>query len=101
MAHLICRLPCALKALLRNCVETARWLCNGHFVMRKEVRENSWAHSEDAAFCDGRGNACLVMTIDYFMNHIFREHMQGADNLANLGTDGQRKITIEGTQNAE
>ena len=33
-------------------------------------------------------------TNDY-AKHIFREHNQEAEHLANLGAEGQRKITVE------
>ena len=35
------------------------------------------------------------------MKHIFREHNQEADHLANLGADGQWKITTDGVKNTE
>ena len=35
------------------------------------------------------------------MKHIFRRHDQGADHLANLGTEGRTKISIEVVKNTE
>ena len=35
------------------------------------------------------------------LKHIFREHNQVADHLANLVTEGHRKITIERVRNTE
>ena len=36
-----------------------------------------------------------VAQIDDYVKHIFREHNQEADHLANLGAEEQRKIMIE------
>ena len=33
--------------------------------------------------------------------HIFREHNEEADRLANLGTEGQRQSAIEGVMNTK
>ena len=33
--------------------------------------------------------------------HIFREHHEEADHLANLGTEGKTKIAMEGVKNTE
>ena len=35
------------------------------------------------------------------VTHIFREHKQEADHLANLGTNGQRQVTTEAVTNSE
>ena len=39
--------------------------------------------------------------IDDYVKHIFREHNQEADHLANLGAEGQRKVTVERGNNTE
>ena len=36
--------------------------------------------------------AYLVRRIDDYVKHIFQEHSQEADHLANIGTEGQRKV---------
>ena len=42
-----------------------------------------------------------VGPIDDYTKHIFPEHNQEPDHLANLGTHGQRKVTIERGENTE
>ena len=42
-----------------------------------------------------------VGRIDDYVKHILREHNLEADHLANLGADGQRKITVEKGDNTE
>ena len=39
--------------------------------------------------------------IDDYVKHIFTEHNQETDHLANLETEGRRKFTTEGVKNAE
>ena len=39
--------------------------------------------------------------IDDYVKHIFREHDQETDHLANLGVEEQRKITVEKGNNTE
>ena len=42
-----------------------------------------------------------VRKIDDYVMHIFREHKQEADHKANLGTEAQKKITIEGVKRVQ
>ena len=42
-----------------------------------------------------------VAQIDEFVKHIFKEHNQEADHLTNLGTEVQRKVTIERERESE
>ena len=57
-------------------------------------------HSENAAFVvEEKG--CVSRHPARRLKHIFREHNQEADHLANLGVDGQRKITVEKWNNTE
>ena len=39
--------------------------------------------------------------MDDDVKHIFREHNQEADHLANLGTEEQKHITVEGVKSTE
>ena len=45
--------------------------------------------------------AFLITEIDDKVKHIFRERSQGADHEANLGEDGQRKITVDKGNNTQ
>ena len=40
-------------------------------------------------------------SVAYPVKHVFREHNQKSDHLANLEAEGKSKITIEGVKNAE
>ena len=42
-----------------------------------------------------KGVAKPISNIESFVNHVYREHNQEADNGANLGAQGQRKIVID------
>ena len=41
---------------------------------------------------------CPVVKIEDYVKLLFREHNPEADQMANLGTEGKAKITIEGCQ---
>ena len=42
---------------------------------------------------------CPVVKIDDYVELVFREHNPEEDQMANLGTEGKAKITIEGVKN--
>ena len=66
----------------------AQWP-NGHHTMEKMYKECS--------FRGGSGELYILWrNIDDYVRHIFREHNQEVDHVANLGTKEQHKITIEG-----
>ena len=49
----------------------------------------------------GKHVADPVTQIDDLVRYMFREHNQEADHLANIGAEGQRKITVEKGNNTE
>ena len=46
-----------------------------------------WPYSEDTAFVVEKNTAYPVAQIDDHVKHIFREHKQEADHLANVGAE--------------
>ena len=82
--------------LLFTGAETATWLTNGPTPTTRWESGTLTKLAESAKRCvlGGRG---VVRT----HGHIFREHNQEADHLANLGTEGKTKIAMEGVKNTE
>ena len=63
------------------------------------VSGENWSNSENVALRAEQKNGVSNGQIDDYVMRIFREHNKEADHLANLGTDGQRKITVEAVRN--
>ena len=65
------------------------------------VSGENWSKSENVALKAEQKN-CVSSGPDELLREAhFREHNLEADHLANLGTDGQRKITAEAVRNTE
>ena len=78
------------------------WQTNGSMVITrwdKRFRQKVDGWSKHCV--RGRKFWYPVAQIDDYVKHIFREHNQEADHLANLGTEGQKEVTIEGVKNTE
>ena len=78
----------------------AKWI-NGHHAMVQQDKAETEATQKTLRSWWRRKVAYLVRMIDDYVNHIFREHNQEADHLANLGVKGQRKITVDKGDNTE
>ena len=67
-----------------------KWI-NGEFSQGTKYRRNKrqFAHGGK------REIAKPISNIDSFVNHVYREHNEEADQWANIGTQGRRKIVID------
>ena len=80
--------------------EPEKWI-NGHYALGWKFQTTIGRFQKTLHSWWRKKTAYPVAQIDDFVKHIFREHNQEADHLANLGTSGQRKITIDGVKNTE
>ena len=88
----------------RNCVVTVRWAKKDRWALRDGTtiqKHNLDAIQKTLHSWWTRKVAHLVGMFADYAKHIFREHNQEADHLANLETEGQRKVTSESGGNTE
>ena len=78
--------------------EVAEEWINGHHARAQQDKAKIGATQKTLHSWWRRKAACLVVMIDDYVKHISREQTQEADHLANLGAEGQRKITVEKNQ---
>ena len=98
------RLPHAVKVL--PCIVSGdsnvaeQWII-GYFAMGKKDAENIGHIQKTLHLWLRRNVAYPVDKVDDYVKHVFREHNQETDDLANQGTEGHTHITIEGVKNTE
>ena len=71
-----------------------KWI-NGHHAMGQKYRGKIGHVQKTLHSLWKKKSACPATQIDDYVRHIFREHNQESDHLANLGADGQSKIVVE------
>ena len=64
------------------------------------MNEDKQGHIQKTLLRGGR-EKWFVKLFDDNVMHIFREHNQETDHLANFGAEGQRKVTVDRDLNTE